>query len=107
MFKYIIYFFGLELPEGVNGSNLELYFNIGMVSLIIFSCLINVVGYLISIHLIKYYNVETKYPKYNRIIGYFLKSSWFWIIIESIIGFGTLIGLIVVGFLPLFKIKWF
>jgi uncharacterized BrkB/YihY/UPF0761 family membrane protein len=106
MFKYIVYFFDLKLPEGVKSSDVELYFNIGMMCLVIFSCLFNVIGYLISMHLVKYYDVETRYPKYKRVINFFLKSSWVWVIVESIIGFGGLIILIVLGFLPLFKIKW-
>jgi uncharacterized BrkB/YihY/UPF0761 family membrane protein len=97
----------LKLPEGMNGSYLELYFSIGMVSLVIFSCLFNVVGYLISIHLIKYYDVENKYSRFKWLINRFIKMSWLSIIIESIIGFGFLIVLIVLGFLLIFKLKWF
>jgi uncharacterized BrkB/YihY/UPF0761 family membrane protein len=65
MLKYIIYYFDLKLPEGVESSNLEFVFNIGMMSLIIFSCLFNVFGYFISMHLVKYYDVESKYPKFK------------------------------------------
>ncbi len=65
MFKYIVDFFDLKLPDGVNGSELELYFSIGMVSLVIFTCFINVFGNLVSINLIKHYDIETKYSKYK------------------------------------------
>jgi hypothetical protein len=102
MFKYIIYYLGLDIPDNITPLA-ENAFQVSLLCLIILTCFINVFGYLISMYLIKYYNVETKYSKYKRIIGYFLKSSWIWITIEGLIGFGTLIGLIVVGFLPLFK----
>jgi hypothetical protein len=74
MFKYIVYFFDLKLSEGVQPI-IEFSFNMALVCLAILFCFINVFGYLISIHLIKYYDIENKYSKYKRIINYFLKSS--------------------------------
>lgn len=102
MFKYIIYYFDLKLPEGLEPVA-QLGFNVGLVSLSALFCFINVFGYLISIYLVKYYDVEKKYPKFRKWFNYFNKTSIFFLIVESIIGFGSLIGLIYLGFLPLFR----
>lgn len=48
MLKYIIYYFGLELPENVTPL-VELAFNFGMICLVVLLCFINVFGYLIAL----------------------------------------------------------
>ena len=101
MFKYIIYFFDLKLSDNVLPIY-ELSFHNALICLVVLLCFINVFGYLISMHLIKFYNVKTKYPKLKLLIDYFIKSSWVFLILEVIIGFGGLISLIFLGFLPFF-----
>ncbi len=74
-----------------------------LLCLVVFSCFINIFGYLISMHLIKFYDIETKYYKLKWLVNRFIKSSSLWITIETLIGFVTLLGLIVIGIWPLFK----
>lgn len=101
MFKYIIYFFGLELPENA-APLIEVVFNVAIICLIILLCFINVFGYLIAFYLLEYYDIDKKYPKLKGILNYFKKSSWVFLIIEALIGFSALIYLIYLGFSPLF-----
>jgi hypothetical protein len=64
MFKYIVYYFDLKLPEEAEAL-VKVCFNLGFNSLIILTCFINVFGSLISIYLIKHYDIESKYPKFR------------------------------------------
>ena len=48
-------------------------------------CFINVTGYFISIYLINKYNVEERYPKYQKLIRYFEKSRILFVITEIIL----------------------
>ena len=105
MFKYIIYFFGLELPDNI-APLVENGFNVALICLVILLCFINVFGYLIAFYLIEYYHIDKKYLKFKGILNYFKKSSWIFLIFEFIIGFGGLITLIYIGFSPLF-VYWF
>lgn len=101
MLKYIIYYFGLEFPD--NAVPLVQYaFNVGIVSLSVFLCFINVFGYLIVIYLIQYYDLDKKYTRFLWFINYFKKSSGIFLIIEGLLGFAGLIALIYLGFYPLF-----
>lgn len=52
MFKYIIYFFGLELPEN-SAPLVELAFNVAMICLVVLLCFINVFGYLIALYFVQ------------------------------------------------------
>ena len=100
MFKYIIYYFGIVLPEGAEPLA-ELGFHFGLIALVVLSCFINVFGYLISISLLKYYDIENKYPRFKIFFKRFEKTSMFFLILEIIIGFGGLIGIIFLGLYPL------
>ena len=101
MLKYIIYFFDLKLPEEADRLA-EYAFNVGMISLVVLLCFINVFGYLIAFYLLEYFHVDKKYPKFKTILNYFKKSSWIFLIFEGLIGFFGLIVLIYLGFAPLF-----
>ena len=101
MFKYVIYYFGIELPEGLEPIA-EYGFNVGLVSLTVLFCFIHVFGYLIGISLLKYYNLENKYPRFKYFFNNFEKIFLFFLILEGIIGFGGLLGLTFLGFYPLF-----
>lgn len=101
MYKYIIYYFGIEIPQGLEPIA-EYAFNIGLISLSVFCCFINVFGYLFSITLMKHYNLETKYPKLKNFFKRFEKTSLFFLVVEVVIGFGALLTLIFLGFYPLF-----
>lgn len=100
MFKYIIYFFGIKLPDEVTPVA-EVLFHVGIISLIILLSFINVFGYLIVLYFVQLN--EEKYSKFRWLINYFKRSSWLMIIIEAIIGFSALIVLIFLGLYPLFS----
>jgi hypothetical protein len=102
IFKFIIYLFGLELPEDV-APLIELGLNVAMICLVVLLCFINVFGYFIAFYLLEYYNVDKKYPKFKGILNYFKKTSLIFLILELIIGFLGLILLIYLGFSPLFR----
>jgi hypothetical protein len=103
MLKYILYFFNIKLPDDASPF-IEIAFSTAMLSLVILLCFINVFGYLIAIYLVKYYNIENKYPKFKWLINYYIRFSVTNIVIEAIIGFGFLIIMIVLGFYPLYKV---
>jgi len=100
LLKYIIYFFGLELPSNA-APLVEVLFNVAMISLVVLLCFINVFGYLIAFYLLEYYKIDLKYPKIKGILNYFKKSSWIFLIFEGLMGFCGLIVLIYLGFSPL------
>lgn len=101
MFKYIIYFFDLKLPEDV-APVVGYGFAVATVCLVILVCFINFFGYLIALYFVQNKDLEKKYPKFQGLISYFKKSTWVLIIIEGIIGFSGLITLIWLGVYPLF-----
>jgi hypothetical protein len=103
MLKYILYFFNIELPEDANPYT-EIAFNTAIICLIVLLCFINVFGYLIAINLVKYYDIENKFPKFKWLINYYIRFTVINIVIEAIIGFGSLIVLIILGFMPLYNV---
>lgn len=101
MFKYIIYYFGLKLPDNA-APLVELALNVALICLVVLFCFINVFGYLIALYFVQNKDFDNKYPKFKGFVNYFKKSSWLMIIIEALIGFLGLIVLIYLGFSPLF-----
>lgn len=101
MLKYIIYYFGIELPEGLEPLA-EYGFNMALISLSVLVCFINIFGYLISIYILKYYNLDIKYPRFKTYFNRFEKLSLLFLVVEAIIGFGGLLAMIFYGFWPLF-----
>ncbi len=97
MFKYIVYFIGLEFSKD-NFDFIDLYFNFGFISLIVLLCFINVLGYLVN-------HAKGNKKKYFWVINYFNKFSLRFTIIQCFVGFSGLIILIYIGFLPFLKIK--
>ena len=85
---------GNEIPADVEPI-ITYSFNMFILSLITLVCLINIIGYFISIYLINKYDVENRYPKYIKIIRYFEKSQILFVIIEIIICFCFIIVIII------------
>ena len=85
---------GNEIPADVEPI-ITYSFNMFILSLITLVCLINIIGYFISIYLINKYDVEKRYPKYIKIIRYFEKSQILFVIIEIIICFCCIIVIII------------
>ena len=91
---------GNEIPADVEPI-ITYSFNMFILSLITLVCLINIIGYFISIYLINKYDVEKRYPKYIKIIGYFEKSQILFVIIEIIeiiICFSCLMAIVIINF---------
>jgi hypothetical protein len=103
MLKYILYIFGLELPENASPM-IEVGFNMAIICLIILICFINVFGYLLVLYLLQIYDLKNKYPKFKWLIDRYSKYSLMTVIIEAVIGFSFLILLIFIGFSPLFRL---
>ena len=91
---------GNEIPADVEPI-ITYSFNMFILSLITLVCLINIIGYFISIYLINKYDVEKRYPKYIKIIRYFEKSQILFVIIEIteiIICFSCLMAIVIINF---------
>ena len=89
-----------EIPADVEPI-ITYSFNMFILSLITLVCLINIIGYFISIYLINKYDVEKRYPKYIKIIRYFEKSQILFVIIEIIeiiICFSCLMAIVIINF---------
>ena len=88
---------GNEIPADVEPI-ITYSFNMFILSLITLVCLINIIGYFISIYLINKYDVEKRYPKYIKIIRYFEKSQILFVIIEIIICLSCLMAIVIINF---------
>lgn len=99
-YNYIIPFIfsslGSNIPKDAEPI-VTFSFNILILSLIVFFCLINITGYFISIYLVNKYNVEKRFPKYSKLIRYYENSRIFFVIIEIIICYLFLIIIIVLN----------
>lgn len=72
----------LEIPTStgkVDDPHINFVFGVLILSIIFLLNFIIVVGYLSSICLYKNYNIKTKFPKLNKIIRYFERSSIFFV----------------------------
>ena len=91
-------------------KNANIHFSIFILSLICLLKFISVVGYLTSIYLVNKYDVETKYPKFKRIIRYYEKSSLFFVVLEGVMCVVFLLLIIVSSLyfagVPIFKKKY-
>lgn len=93
-------FWGIDisslLPDTANYSGLDrILLGILGLALINLWCLIDVIGYLLSIYLVKYLDIENKYPKYKRIIQYFYNTNYIFIYLQII--YIVLIHLFIIG----------
>ena len=59
-------------------------------------CFIDIIGYLITSYLVKYTEVEKKYPKLSHIIKYYENTSIIFLVIEIIFVILTLIIVIAI-----------
>lgn len=55
-----------------------------LLALIALWCIIDIIGYFASLYLVKYVDIETKYPKYKWIVNYFLKANYIFIILQLV-----------------------
>ena len=52
---------------------------------ILFFTLLNISFYIISLYLIKYYNIETKFPKYVKIINFYQRTNKYFLAFEIVL----------------------
>jgi hypothetical protein len=86
-----------------NNSQANLYINLIIITLICLLNVINLLGYIISIYLIKKYDIETKFPKLKSLIKYFGKSSLIFNLFEGIMCIFLLSFMIITFYNLLFR----
>lgn len=108
----ILNMLGLSIPEG--GDAITKYaFGVLILSLIILLALINVLGYFFSLYLLSKYDnyISERLPKLRKIVGYYEKSSFVFILIEVLFCIGCLLFLIITALILkkkiYFKLSWF
>ena len=69
-----------------------------ILNLIVLICFFNIVGYILSIYLVKKYDVETKFPKLKKYIIFYITTNKLLLVLEIIIAFVILIFIILVNF---------
>ena len=103
LFSFILNSLDINIPDDATHI-VKLMFSIFILSLICLLNFINVVGYLTSIYLINKYDIETKFPKFKKVIKFYEKSSLFWVILE---GFICVIFLLIIIIFCLMEIRNF
>ena len=82
LFEYIKNMnFDILLPESLEGIRLFL-FSVGVLCLINLWCFIDIIGFLISLYILKYMDLDSKYPKLKPIVKYFANSNYIFIGIQ-------------------------
>ena len=84
-FLFALILKSLDIQLSPDASQLvNLAFGTFILSLICLLNFFNVVGYLIALYLVNKYDVETKFPKFKRIIRYYENSSLIFVLIEGL-----------------------
>jgi hypothetical protein len=81
------------LPDTPTGFH-KFLLGILILSIILIWCFINIIGYFMTLYIIKYTNLEEKYPKIKSLIIYFQNINYLLIIIEIIIFLFILLSVI-------------
>jgi hypothetical protein len=97
---FILNILDINLPEG--SENLTNYaFGVMTLSLVALLCLINILGYFLSLYILDKYNIENKFPKLNKIKTYYKNTTLIFIIFESLFCIFCLLFLIISAYLYL------
>nr|YP_009739394.1 hypothetical protein [Tricholoma terreum]QIC20238.1 hypothetical protein [Tricholoma terreum] len=99
-FAFLLSYLDLNIPNDAEPIT-QISFGFLILSLIVLSCFTNVIGYLSFVLLIKYYKLGDKYPKFNKILSLFEKSSIMVVVIEGLVGYIFLFAIIIFSFLYL------
>ena len=83
-----------SVPESLSGLN-KMIFSILIITVLLLYNIINIVAYFGALYIIKYTDLESKYPKLKVIINYYKNTSLVFLIIE--ITFVILTLLTVIG----------
>ena len=84
LLTFILDGLNINIPDNAS-HHVNYCFNIFILSLICLLNFINVIGYLLSIYVINKYDVETKFPKFKKVILYYENSSLFFVFLEGLI----------------------
>jgi hypothetical protein len=97
---FILNILDINIPEG--SENLTNYaFGVMIFSLVTLLCFINVLGYFLSFYILDNYNIETRFPKLNKIKSYYKNTTLIFIIYESLFGIFCLLFLIISAYIYL------
>jgi hypothetical protein len=84
---FVLNYFNISIPE--NAEPLIHYaFGVFITSFICLTCFINILMYFIALHMLNKYKIDDylkKYPRIFKIFNYYLKTSLFFIVIETVI----------------------
>lgn len=69
-----------------------------ILSLIVLICFYNIVAYILSIYLLKKYDVENKFPIFKKYIKFYSSSSKYLLVLEIIIAFVFLLCIVAINF---------
>jgi|SRR5882757_1971404 len=93
----ILNFLGISFPSD-NETNpfLTLITSVLILSIICLLCFINLIGYFSAIYFLRNnkYNLDIKYPRLNKILKYFERTSLFYAVIEGVIAIFCIISII-------------
>lgn len=81
----------------------DYYLAVGVLSVTALVSFYIAMVYFFSIYLVQHYNIEEKYPKFNKIIKYYEKTGFYFIIFSCIVCVVALLILCVTGFLLYYK----
>ena len=85
------------LPNPIDNNSdpfIQYLYSVTTLQIFIFIGFINILTYILVIYLIKYYNVENKYPKFIKIISYVKNTNLFFIIFEVVLVITTQIFIV-------------
>jgi len=81
------------LPDTPTGFH-KFLLGILMLSIVLLWCFINIIGYILTLYIIKYTNLEEKYPKFKPLFTYYQNMNYIFIIIEIIFFMLTILTVI-------------
>lgn len=71
------------VPDNISGLE-KFIWGIIILNLLNLWCIIDLLGYLLSAYIIKYTDIEEKYPRYKKIIKFFSNTNYIFIALELI-----------------------
>ena len=96
LFPFIIQNMGANINTETDDI-IRYSFSMFTLSLIVLISFINIMGFLLSLYLINKYDIETKFPKFKKIIKYYENSNKIFIIFEVILSIVILLIMIIIN----------
>ena len=98
LFAFLLDSLNIQLPDEVSPL-VKFASGIFVLALVCLSSFINISGYILSIYLINKYDIESKFPRFKKVIRYYEKSNKVLIIIEGILCILILLAIVIFSFL--------